>query len=143
MFSDAENGRQSLAYRLSILTRAGLTALLTHMDNHYDSYFHALADPTRRAVVARLAQGPAAVSELHAPHAMALPTFLKHLKVLESSGLVRSEKKGRVRTVHIEALPLAEAENWISQQRQIWSRRLDRLQTLAEQSPSPTKEPSP
>ncbi len=102
------------------------------MDNNYDSYFQALADATRRAVVERLVQGPATVSELHAPHAMALPTFLKHLKVLERSGLVRSEKKGRVRTVHIEALPLAAAERWIAQQRNVWDGRLDKLQTLAE-----------
>ncbi|MEL6170246.1 MAG: metalloregulator ArsR/SmtB family transcription factor [Pseudomonadota bacterium] len=102
------------------------------MTNHLDSFFAAMADPTRRAVIERLAEGPAPVSELHAPHDIALPTFLKHLKVLEASGLVRSEKSGRVRTVHIEAAPLAEAEGWLHRQRRLWERRLDRLGDLAE-----------
>ncbi len=102
------------------------------MANHLDSFFAAMSDPTRRAVIERLTQGPAPVSELHAPHDIALPTFLKHLKVLEASGLVRSEKKGRVRTVHIEAAPLAEAESWLNRQRRIWEARLDRLAVLAE-----------
>ncbi|MEM6895978.1 MAG: metalloregulator ArsR/SmtB family transcription factor [Pseudomonadota bacterium] len=102
------------------------------MANQLDSFFGALADPTRRAVIERLTKGPAPVSELHAPHDMALPTFLKHLSRLEAAGLVRSEKKGRVRTVHIEAAPLAQAESWISKQRSLWEGRLDRLQSLAE-----------
>lgn len=105
----------------------------SHMTNHLDSFFGAMADPTRRAVIERLTRGPAPVSELHAPHAMALPTFLKHLKRLETAGLVRSEKRGRVRTVHIEAAPLAEAEDWLARQRRIWEGRLDRLSALAEQ----------
>jgi len=102
------------------------------MANQLDSFFGAMADPTRRAVIERLTQGPAAVSELHAPHDMALPTFLKHLKVLEAAGLTRSVKKGRVRTVHIEAAPLAEAEGWLAMQRKLWEGRLDRLSALAE-----------
>lgn len=109
------------------------------MDNNLDSFFAALADPTRRAVIERLTTGPAPVSELHAPHDMALPTFMKHLSRLEAAGLVRSEKKGRVRTVHIEAAPLAAAESWISKQRRLWEGRLDRLEALArhvDQDPS-------
>ena len=102
------------------------------MTNQLDSFFAALSDPTRRAVIERLAEGPAPVSELHAPHDIALPTFLRHLKVLEDSGLVKSEKKGRVRTVHIEAAPLAEAQDWLSRQRKIWEGRLDRLDALAQ-----------
>lgn len=102
------------------------------MANHLDRFFSAMADPTRRAVIERLVAGPAAVSDLHAPHDIALPTFLRHLKVLEGSGLVRSEKKGRVRTVHIEAAPLAEAEDWLKRQRRLWEGRLDRLDALAE-----------
>lgn len=101
------------------------------MTNQLDTFFGALADPTRRAVIERLTAGPAPVSELHAPHDMALPTFMKHLSKLEAAGLVRSEKKGRVRTVHIEAAPLRAAEDWISQQRTIWEGRLDRLERLA------------
>ena len=101
------------------------------MANHLDSFFGAMADPTRRAVIERLTEGPAPVSDLHAPHDIALPTFLKHLKVLEAAGLVRSEKRGRVRTVHIEAAPLAEAEDWLKRQRRVWEGRLDRLDALA------------
>ena len=101
------------------------------MDNHLDSFFAALADPTRRAVIERLTKGPAPVKTLHAPHDMALPTFMKHLSKLETAGLVRTEKKGRVRMVHIEAAPLATAENWIQQQRRMWEGRLDRLEKLA------------
>lgn len=103
------------------------------MANHLNAFFSALSDPTRRAVLERLVRGPAAVGELHAPHDIALPTFLKHLRVLEDSGLVRSEKKGRVRVVHIEAAPLAQAEDWLKRQRRIWEGRLDRLSALAEQ----------
>lgn len=102
------------------------------MTNQIDTFFAAMADPTRRAVIERLAQGPAPVSELHAPHDIALPTFLKHLKKLEVAGLVRSEKSGRVRTVHIEAAPLAQAEHWLNRQRRMWEGRLDRLQALVE-----------
>ncbi len=102
------------------------------MANQLDSFFAALADPTRRAVIERLARGAAPVSELHAPHDMALPSFLKHIGKLEAAGLVRSEKKGRTRIVHIEAAPLKEAETWLHQQRALWEGRLDRLQSLAE-----------
>lgn len=102
------------------------------MDNHLDHFFGALADPTRRAVIERLTEGPAPVSELHAPHDMALPTFLKHLKKLEAAGLVRSEKAGRVRTVHIEAQPLKAAEDWLAKHRRSWESRIDRLAALAE-----------
>lgn len=100
------------------------------MDNHLDTLFHALADPTRRAVVERLTKGPAAVSALHAAHDIALPTFMKHLKVLEGAGLVRSEKSGRVRTVMIEADTLSQGAAWINQQRQHWDGRLDRIEAL-------------
>ena len=86
-----------------------------------------MSDPTRRAVIERLASGPASVSELHAPHDMALPTFMRHLKVLETTGIVRSIKKGRVRTCHIEPAPLSTAERWIAEQRALWEGRLDRL----------------
>ncbi len=72
------------------------------------------------------------MSDLHAPHDMALPSFLKHLGKLESAGLIRSEKVGRVRMVHIEAAPMAEAEAWLKQQRRLWEGRLDRLSALAE-----------
>jgi len=101
------------------------------MTKQLDSFFGAMADPTRRAVIEKLASGPATVSELHAPHDIALPTFMRHLKVLEDTGIVRSIKKGRVRTCHIEAGPLIEAQGWLAWQRQIWEGRLDRLEDLA------------
>ncbi|MFQ6547454.1 ArsR/SmtB family transcription factor [Aestuariibius sp. 2305UL40-4] len=99
-------------------------------ESSLDALFGAMADPTRRAVVARLVEGPAAVKELHAPHDIALPTFLRHLKVLEASGLVRSEKAGRVRVVHLEAAALSAAEGWLRDQRRMWERRLDRLEAV-------------
>ena len=92
-----------------------------------DRAFQALADPTRRAMVERLAQGPATVSELKRPLVMSLPAVMQHLAVLETSGLVVSLKSGRVRTCRINLAALAEAERWITERRLEWERRLDRL----------------
>ena len=92
-----------------------------------DRLFHALADPARRAMVERLVRGPAAVSELARPLPMSLPAAMQHLAVLEDAGLVRSEKSGRVRTCRIEAAALRGAEQWLSERRTEWERRLDRL----------------
>ena len=101
------------------------------MTNQLNAFFGAMSDPTRRAVIERLASGPASVTELHAPHAMALPTFMRHLRVLEDTGIVRSIKKGRVRTCHIDAAPLIEAQGWLEWQRTIWEKRMDQLEALA------------
>jgi DNA-binding transcriptional ArsR family regulator len=92
-----------------------------------DLAFQALADPTRRGIVERLAAGPASVSELARPLPMSLPAVMQHLAVLEGSGLVVSEKKGRVRTFRIDAQALSAAETWLSERRTEWERRLDRL----------------
>jgi DNA-binding transcriptional ArsR family regulator len=92
-----------------------------------DLAFQALADPTRRIMVERLSQGAASVSELARPHDMTLSAVVQHLAVLEASGLVRSEKVGRVRTCRIEPTALRSAERWISERRASWERRLDRL----------------
>ena len=92
-----------------------------------DLAFQALADPSRRVMVERLCRGPASVSELARPLAMSLPAVVQHLKVLEASGLVRSEKIGRVRTCRIDARALRTAERWINERRTLWERRLDRL----------------
>ncbi|HWW58453.1 MAG TPA: metalloregulator ArsR/SmtB family transcription factor [Sphingopyxis sp.] len=97
-----------------------------------DAVFHALADPTRRAVVNRLIDGAAAVKQLSAPFEMGLPAFLKHLAVLETSGLIRSEKRGRVRTCHLNADRLATAEDWLVEQRVLWQGRADRLAAFVE-----------
>ena len=93
-----------------------------------DLAFHALADPTRRGMLARLSRAPASVSELAAPFAMTLPAVMQHLQMLEASGLVRSEKKGRVRTCRLEPKALATAETWIAEQRALCEGRLDRLE---------------
>jgi DNA-binding transcriptional ArsR family regulator len=92
-----------------------------------DKTFAALADPTRRAMVERLVQGPATVSELARPLPMSLPAAMLHLKVLEQSGLVTSEKKGRVRTCRIDPARLSLAEQWVRERRKLWEARLDRL----------------
>jgi DNA-binding transcriptional ArsR family regulator len=98
-----------------------------------DPVFHALADPTRRAVLQRLSQGPASVSELAKPFEMALPSFLQHLQVLEAGGLIRSKKVGRVRTCEMDAAPLALAESWIAERRALWEKRLDRLEAYLDE----------
>jgi DNA-binding transcriptional ArsR family regulator len=94
-----------------------------------DKVFQALADPTRRAVLERLAHGPAAVSELARPFAMALPSFVQHLAMLEQYGLVQSRKQGRVRTYWLAPEPLASAEQWIARHGEIWRQKLDQLDT--------------
>lgn len=97
------------------------------MLNQLDRTFQALGDPTRRALVERLAAGPASVSDLAAPLPMSLPAVMLHLKVLEESGLVVSEKKGRVRTCRIAPAALSLAEQWVGERRRMWERNLDRL----------------
>jgi DNA-binding transcriptional ArsR family regulator len=92
-----------------------------------DRVFHALADPSRRAVVERLSEGPASVSELARPLQMSLPAVLQHLQLLEASGLLRSEKVGRVRTCRIEPKALRPVERWVSARRSSWERHFDRL----------------
>jgi DNA-binding transcriptional ArsR family regulator len=89
--------------------------------------FQALADPGRRAMVERLSRGPASVSELARPMAMSLPAVVQHLQLLEASGLIISEKVGRVRTCQIQPGALQRAEQWLNERRTTWERRLDRL----------------
>lgn len=97
-----------------------------------DTAFHALADPTRRAVISRLFAGPAPVKELAEPFNIGLPAFLKHLRVLEESGLIATEKSGRVRTCRIRPRRLLEAETWLSEQRALWQASADRLSAYVE-----------
>lgn len=92
-----------------------------------DLTFQALADSTRRSILARLSRGPISVSELARPLSMSLPAVMQHLTVLEDSGLVRSVKVGRVRTCRIEPKALSSAERWINQRRSEWHRHFDRL----------------
>lgn len=103
-----------------------------------DSVFHALADPTRRAMVQRLCHGPASVSEIAKPLTISLPAVVQHLKVLEESGLVRSEKAGRVRTCRIVPKKLGMAERWISERKALWEARLDRLGEFLAANPDET-----
>ena len=92
-----------------------------------DGIFRALADPTRRQVLERLSSSAASVSELAEPFEMALPSFVQHLSVLESCGLVQSKKTGRVRTYQLAPERLRLAEEWLAGQRTLWERRLDQL----------------
>jgi DNA-binding transcriptional ArsR family regulator len=108
---------------------------MLHDPAQLDLMFQALADPARRTMVERLSRGSASVSELAEPLDMSLSAVMQHLHLLEASGLVRSEKVGRVRTCRIEPKALSMAESWISDRRSTWERRLDRLgEYLAEQS---------
>jgi DNA-binding transcriptional ArsR family regulator len=105
-----------------------------------DLMFQALADPGRRGMIDRLSRGPASVSELAKPLAMSLSAVVQHLAVLEASGLVRSQKAGRVRTCRIDAKSMRVAEQWMTDRRAIWERRLDRLgEFLAEQEAKPKR----
>jgi DNA-binding transcriptional ArsR family regulator len=96
-------------------------------DVDLSNLFHALADPTRRAVLSRLAEGPAPVSELADPTGLRLPTVMRHLAVLEEAGLIVSSKDGRVRTCAIVPEALVPMRTWLDEQRAIWESRLDRL----------------
>ncbi|MCW3847668.1 metalloregulator ArsR/SmtB family transcription factor [Sphingomonas sp. LB-2] len=109
------------------------------MPNHspIDAAFAALADPTRRAVVERLGRGPASVSTLAADHPIALPSFMQHLRQLESAGLIRSEKQGRVRTCTLSPQALTAVETWIIQRRRDWEARLGRLGAYLDQLEDP------
>jgi len=94
--------------------------------------FYALADPTRRSIVSVLGRGPASVSTLAAPFSMALPSFMKHIGVLERSGVIRSNKTGRVRTCELVPKTLSQAEQWMAEQRSIWESRTDRMAEFVE-----------
>ena len=101
------------------------------MEQHHaqlNGIFQALADPTRRAVIGRLGRGPASVGELAEPFEMALPSFMKHIHLLEEIGLIRTSKLGRVRTCMIETERLAAVGGWLDEQKAIWEGRTDRLE---------------
>jgi DNA-binding transcriptional ArsR family regulator len=97
------------------------------MLEYLDQVFHALSDRSRRAMVERLGRGPASVSELARPLDMSLAAVVQHLQVLEDSGLVRSDKIGRVRTCRLDPARLSAAENWLNRRRRAWEQNLDRL----------------
>jgi DNA-binding transcriptional ArsR family regulator len=103
-----------------------------------DEIFTALADPTRRAVVGRLGRGPASVGELAEPFDMALPSFLKHIHMLEGAGLISTHKAGRVRTCEINRENLAAVGGWLEEQKLIWTQKTDRLEEFLTQEQDET-----
>lgn len=103
--------------------------------------FHALADPTRRAILARLADGPASVNEIAAPFSMSLPAVSKHLKVLEKAQLVSRGKEAQWRPCKLEAAPLKDADAWIEQYRAMWEARFDRLDDYLQELQGKPKKP--
>ena len=108
-----------------------MTSIVSHVPNQQavqlNDVFRGLADPTRRAVIEQLSRGPAPVTTLARPFAMALPSFTQHLAVLEACGLVTSVKVGRVRTYQLVPGPLKRADAWLNRQRAFWEKRLDQL----------------
>lgn len=114
------------------------------MDKYPDELndiFQALADPTRRAVLARLGRGPATVGDLAEPFDMALPSFMKHIRALENSGLIQTRKEGRVRTCCIEPSRFSRIDRWLSAQRAIWEGRTDRLEQFVTRNPLEKERP--
>jgi DNA-binding transcriptional ArsR family regulator len=107
-----------------------------------DRAFHALADATRRGILERLAQGPASVSELARPYRSSFAAIHQHIQVLETSGLVVTEKVGRTRTCHLARDALARLEHWLTERRELWESRFDRLERLLD-SPDPAPGPDP
>lgn len=103
------------------------------LEPRLDSLFHALSDPTRRALLSRLARGPASVSDLAAPHDMALPSLMAHLRKLEEAGLIETRKDGRVRTCALVPAAFAPVRGWLDDQRALWEGRLDRLDAYVTQ----------
>jgi DNA-binding transcriptional ArsR family regulator len=97
-----------------------------------DRAFHALSDPTRRALLDRLTEGPASVSELAAPFGSTLAAIVQHVQVLEASGLIATEKVGRIRTCRISTQTVARVERWLGRRRELWETRFDRLGALLE-----------
>ena len=117
-------------YSSKYLTIGGHERILKHVLNDVadlDRVFHALADPGRRLMLERLGRGPASVSELGKPLSMSLAAVVQHVQILETSGLVRTQKIGRTRTCSLDPVTLRSAEHWISERRGLVERRLDRL----------------
>jgi len=117
------------------LTSGFVGNTVTHMDNYFQDLnllFGALSDPTRREIMTRLCQGPASVGELKEPFPIALPNLLKHIRVLESSGLIETRKHGRIRICALKPEALAPTEKWLEEQRRLMEGRLDRMETYIE-----------
>lgn len=102
---------------------------MANKQDAFDLVFGALSDSTRRAIITRLSREPASISELSRPFSMAMPTLLRHVRVLETSGLIATEKIGRVRTCSLRAEAMARTEQWLAMQRATWEQRLDRMES--------------
>jgi DNA-binding transcriptional ArsR family regulator len=124
---------ESLRRHLSIALQPHILKRVVNQTTDLDRTFHALADKSRRAMVERLTLGPASVSELAEPLTISLAAVVQHVQVLESCGLVRTEKIGRTRTCRIERAAISAAEQWITDRRRSWEVRLDRLGDLLDQ----------
>ncbi|MFW0796943.1 metalloregulator ArsR/SmtB family transcription factor [Gordonia sp. CPCC 205515] len=111
---------------------------MVYHEEALDDIFVALAEPTRRQVIRRLGTGPASVGELAQPFSMTLPSFMKHVRTLESSGLIQTTKHGRVRTCTLNRERLALVDGWLADQRSLWESRTDRLETLVTQPKEPS-----
>ena len=112
--------------------RAAIVIRMANNTNQLNNAFGALSDPTRRAIVMRLCAGEASVGELAKPFDMALPSLMKHLRILESCGFIETEKIGRIRTCALHTASLETIETWLAAQREIWEQRLDRLELYVE-----------
>ncbi len=117
--------------------------MVKYQPDPLSSVFSALADPTRRAILARLALGGTSVGKLAAPFEMSLPAVSKHLRVLEAAGLIQRERQGRVRRCQLEARPLKEAADWIGDYRRFWDAQLDSLARYLERTQGQQKEGDP
>src|SRR5262245_13981086 len=115
----------------------------TPQTDRLSSTFAALADPTRRAILARLASGEAPVTELAAPFSMSLPAISKHLKVLEGAGLITRGREAQWRPCRLEATPLKEATDWLARYERFWSEGLDRLAAFLESDSTPANSLAP
>ena len=125
-------GRSRAHDRIDITNANLLLNFMLNQSPNLDLMFQALSDPTRRAMIERLSRGPASVSELAKPFDISLPAVVQHLAALENSGLVTSQKVGRVRTCQLQSDALSQAEQWINDRRTSWVKRLDRLGELLE-----------
>ena len=113
------------------LAKGNAAVLVSHMAN-LDRIFHSLSDGTRRAVIAQLANGPASVGDLAERHRMALPSFMKHIRVLEGSKIIVSRKTGRIRICKLRRDALTAAQSWLERERRMWESRLNQLDSFVE-----------
>ena len=135
-----ENPRAILQYFLDRIRALTILNRVVKYSEHLDATFSALADPTRRAILAVLSGGQASVTELARPYRISLPAVMKHLRVLEDAGLVSQEKTGRVRRCRLAVQPLKQATEWLSSYRIFWENQLNALDRylIQEQSSQPT-----